>query len=428
MSESDPNPDSVRIRKRHVFYLPGYDPRGVASYRALFEREYAAFCSGNGLSGRLTDPEAVGGVSATRWCVQTVFPTGGVEMRYDFLRWEDLVRGEFLRPAWWKVVWGWFTVMRWGGQGVWKALGREVPRFLSFLLFPYGVFLVFLVLAALAAGVGWAVVRVGGGVGMLAGATALGAGVGVFSLLIAATAKSTYVMYLLGFHIAVDRWGCGRSPSWEGRFADFARHVVNTVRTTDADEVLVVGHSLGAAVAVDVLDRALTLDPGLVRAGPRIALCTLGGTVPLVSFLPAASWFRKKIRRVAEESGLEWGDFQCRQDVINAFPLSGTGLEVGKSTRSPWAVNLRLRDWVSPEAHARLRRRFFDVHFQFLKTATVPGAPYDYVSLCCGPVPFGPAAARGLTCGEPSDGFLSGVNGGVPGGGSVRATVPGARR
>ena len=415
MSESPPNPEPVRIRKRHVFYLPGYDPRGVGTYRALFEREYAAFCSGHGVDGRLTEPEAVEGVSATGWCVQTAFPTG-VETRYEFLRWEDLIRGEFLRPAWWKVVWGWVTVMRWGGQGVWKALGREMPRFLAFLLFPYGVFLVFLVLAAVAAGAGWTVVRAGGGPGALAGAAALGLGAGVFSLLIAVTAKSTYVMYLLSFHIATDRWGRGWSPAWEARFAEFARHVVDTVRTTDADEVLVVGHSLGAAVAVDVLDRALTMEPGLLRAGPRIALCTLGGTVPLVSFLPAASWFRKKIRRVAGESGLEWGDFQCRQDVINAFPLSGTGLEAGKSTGSPWVVNLRLRDLVSPGVHARLRRKFFDVHFQFLKTGAVPGAPYDYFSLCCGPIPFGPTAARGLTCGAPSDRLLSGANGGAPGG------------
>lgn len=30
-----------RIRKRHVFFLPGFDPRGPAAYHSMYEREAA---------------------------------------------------------------------------------------------------------------------------------------------------------------------------------------------------------------------------------------------------------------------------------------------------------------------------------------------------------------------------------------------------
>ncbi len=56
----------------------------------------------------------------------------------------------------------------------------------------------------------------------------------------------------------------------------FAGYLVDAVRGSDADEVVIVGHSSGSFLAVDVLDRALARDPALGRRGPRVALLTIG--------------------------------------------------------------------------------------------------------------------------------------------------------
>ena len=71
----------------------------------------------------------------------------------------------------------------------------------------------------------------------------------------------------------------GRRPDWEERFDAFATHVIDVVRSTDADEVIVVGHSSGSFVAANVLARALARDPSLGTHGPRVALLTLGANL-----------------------------------------------------------------------------------------------------------------------------------------------------
>jgi ABC-type transporter Mla maintaining outer membrane lipid asymmetry permease subunit MlaE len=53
------------------------------------------------------------------------------------------------------------------------------------------------------------------------------------------------------------------------------------------DEVLVVGHSSGAYLAVSVLADLVRRGAG-AEAGPVLSLLTLGQVVPMVSFLPRA--------------------------------------------------------------------------------------------------------------------------------------------
>ena len=52
------------------------------------------------------------------------------------------------------------------------------------------------------------------------------------------------------------------------------------------DEVLVVGHSSGAHLAVSIL--ADLIREGLPRRPPALAFLSLGQVVPMVSFLPEA--------------------------------------------------------------------------------------------------------------------------------------------
>src|SRR5258707_9243631 len=55
----------------------------------------------------------------------------------------------------------------------------------------------------------------------------------------------------------------------EKRLDNIARELVAAARSSGADEIVVVGHSLGAALAVNLLDRALELEPALgARALP----------------------------------------------------------------------------------------------------------------------------------------------------------------
>ncbi len=168
----------------------------------------------------------------------------------------------------------------------------------------------------------------------------------------------------------------------------FAGYVVDAVRNSDADEAVIVGHSSGSFLAIDVLDRALARDPALGRHGPKLALLTIGANLPIVGFHPGAQWFRDRLKRLAIAPKLTWVDYQSRHDIMNFWPfdpIAGHGITLGRERRNPLVVPISFRDLWTPGGFGRRRWRFFRAHFQFLLANERPGAAYDYYLICCGP-------------------------------------------
>ena len=77
--------------KRKLFYLGGFDPRGVRFYHQLCreqaERHGALTGQSLDVSGRRAGP--AGSTVSTQWQIDN--PGARVETDYEFLRWEDLV-------------------------------------------------------------------------------------------------------------------------------------------------------------------------------------------------------------------------------------------------------------------------------------------------------------------------------------------------
>src|SRR5262249_13067000 len=110
-----------------------------------------------------------------------------------------------------------------------------------------------------------------------------------------------------------------RRPDIEQRVERFAERLVGAAQADAVDEILVVGHSIGAALAADALARALIRDPDFGRRGPTICLLTAGATIPQVTLHPAAEWLRARVSTVAEEPRIIWAEFQARDDAINFY-------------------------------------------------------------------------------------------------------------
>src|SRR4029079_13402176 len=94
------------------------------------------------------------------------------------------------------------------------------------------------------------------------------------------TENSTYVLYLLSDWIWTWDFAHRARPDWDQRLDRFAQHLVNVAHSSDAEEIVVVGHSSGSFLGAEVLARALKLDPALGRHGPRIVFLTNVGQVP----------------------------------------------------------------------------------------------------------------------------------------------------
>ncbi len=397
----------MRVQHRHIIYVQGYDPRGLAQYYRMFRTELRKFAKLYQLIATISRPQSAPDGETASWTIETRGKDWQTRTAYDFLRWEDLIQRDLAWPIWrtvgvamaiyWRLVFS-GTIARF-----WKAHWRfatfiSYPHFLLFneAIWSLGV--------AFALGAGLAALGIPG---FLSIAVAVAVFVAVLGTMLKYTENLTYLLYLLSDTIFTWQFSHRQRPEWDRRIDRFARHLVNVANSSDAEEIVVVGHSSGSFLGADILARALELDPGLGRHGPRIVLLTIGGNLPIVGFHAAAKHFRDHLRRLAIEPSIDWIDCQSRKDVMNFHPfdpIAGHGIDVGTRRRNPTIVPVRFRDIIKPENYNRFRWKFFRVHFQFVMANERPHA-YDFFMIVCGPVPLrermaDPAAALALATGD----------------------------
>ena len=381
----------VQIHKRLVIYVQGYDPRGLAEYYRMFRREFRRTCELYGLTGKVGSPQNDPKRFTTAWDVTTNGDGWQVETRYLFLRWEDIIRQDFARPVWWKIVqmyrtWGGLTLLN---GVVWRML-KAHWRFGLFSLYPIVLLTAWLLLGAFVGTLCMKLVTSLGAPALVANIVGTVTGLGAFASMLWLTEPQTYLLYLCDDGVSTYQFAHRQRPDWEARMEVFAGYVVDAVRDSDADEAIIVGHSSGSFLAVDVLDRALTRDPQLGSHGPRVRLLTLGANLPIIGFHPEANWFRNRLRRLAVAPDIDWVDYQSRHDIMNFWPFDPVvGHDIvleDDERRNPLVVSVSFRDLWKPGNFGFRRWRFFRAHFQFLMANERLGAAYDYYLICCGPL------------------------------------------
>lgn len=379
----------MQIRRRTVIYVQGYDPRGIAEYYRMFRREFRRTCELYGLTGTISGAQHDPKRFITAWDVTTQGGGWQVETRYQFLRWEDIIRQDFARPAWWKIAHMYAATIRALLNGVIVRILKAHWRFGLFTLYTPLLMTLWLACGAAIGILASKLVAALGAPVPVPTMVGLVAAIGSFGSLLWLTESRTYLLYLCDDVVATDRFAHRQRPDWDERMATFAGYVADAVARSDADEVIVVGHSSGSFLAVDVLDRALARDPGLGRHGPRVRLLTLGANLPIVGFHPKAQWFRDRLQRLAQSPDIDWVDYQSRHDVMNFWPfdpVAGHGLAPAAGRINPTVVAISFRDLWTDGTFRRRRWRFFTAHFQFLSANERLGAAYDYYLICCGPV------------------------------------------
>ena len=165
-----------------------------------------------------------------------------------------------------------------------------------------------------------------------------------------------------------------------------AEEIIAADRAGAVDEILLLGHSLGAVLAVDALDRALQRKPDLGSRGPRLALVTAGSSILKIGLHRAAGRLRDALVRVSRAPGLFWVDYQALADVMNFYradPVRECGLQ---PTGRPIIRSVRIRHMLQPASYSRVRRNLYRLHCQFV-SGNERRAIYDYFMLVCGPLP-----------------------------------------
>jgi pimeloyl-ACP methyl ester carboxylesterase len=386
----------VRVQHRHIIYVQGYDPRGLAQYYRMFRTELRKFGRLYQLGATIGRPQVAADGETASWTIETKAGDWQTRTSYDFLRWEDLIQRDLAAPIWGTVFHAIWIYWRLVFSGTIARFWRAHWRFATFITYPH-----FLLLIE-ALGVFGIAFAFGEGLEALGIpepfciAMAAALFVAVLGTLLRYTENLTYLLYLLSDTIWTWEFSHRQRPEWDERIDRFAQYLAKVARESDAEEIVVVGHSSGSFLGAEILARALKLDPGLGRHGPRIVLLTIGGNFPIVGFHAASQAFRDHLRLLAIEPSIDWIDCQSRKDVMNFYPfdpVAGHGLELGAARRNPTIVPVRFREIIKPEHYNVFRWKFFRVHFQFVMANERPHA-YDFFMIVCGPIPLSERMAR----------------------------------
>ena len=386
----------MRVQHRHIIYVQGYDPRGLAQYYRMFRTELRKFGRLYQLNATINRPQTSPDGETASWSIETKAGDWQTRTSYDFLRFEDLIQRDLAAPIWNTVFHAMWIYWRLVFRGTIARFWRAHWRFATFITYPH--FLLFLeALGSLGIAFGFAKGLQALGIpDLFAMAAAAAVFVAVLGSVLKYTENATYLLYLLSDTIWTWEFSHRQRPEWDARIDRFAQYLVKVARSSDAEEIVIVGHSSGSFLGTEILARALALDPDLGRHGPRGLLLTIGGNFPIVGFHAVSQDFRDHLRLLAVEPSIDWIDCQSRKDVINFYPfdpIAGHGIDVGAARRNPTIVPVRFREIIKPEHYNLFRWQFFRIHFQFVMANERPH-PYDFFMIVCGPIPLSDRVAH----------------------------------
>lgn len=370
--------DGRTVKKRRVFYIPGYDPFHPRRYRELYRKESATQAE---ISGYEISLAARKGKGPYGWQVTTRFEGATIKTEFDVLIWSDIVKTSMtlnIPMTYWVLI---RTAWTYVASGAFSRLLRTRKGPVIAALYPIAMLLLQLVIALL---VGWAG-------GALAGMLQVWAFWPMFLVTLIMVLRGfrqidnrLFAYYLMHDYAYSAQSEGANPPELEARMAEFGERIARALGT-GVDEVLVVGHSSGAHLGVSVL-------ADLIRAGrvpgdgPALSFLTLGQVVPMVSFLRHADRLRGDLAYMAAQGVVPWVDVTAPGDGC-AFalcdPVAVTGV-APEDKRWPLVFSAAFTQSLSAERWKALRWRFFRLHFQYLCAFDRP-RDYDYFKITAGP-------------------------------------------
>jgi hypothetical protein len=383
---ADKQPDSSMIRRRrHVFHIAGYDPVSAQQQHRRFGRQLAIFKQTWDIQAAASELGQTN--SNPSWSATAAGPNWEAEAVVELLAWDDLVikdaaGSRIVRLL--RALVAYANLLRTGTLFRYAAANQ---RYFLFAIVP-------LVEAILLGIVAWSVAW------FLAGRAGLSphveyfvaaiGGLGVFLLLLEWPGRRWRIYQAFDDWILSLDYIYGKRPDLDARLDAFAARIASEAARGTADEVIVLGHSLGAIFAVDAVARAYAKNAELGRKGSSLSIVTVGATIPKCALHPAAQRLRDQIKAVVNEPSIFWVEYQSRADPISFYRFHPATLRriSGKEDNldsKPLIRRVQIKDMLQPKTFAKYRLRVLRLHYQFVM-ANERRAPYDFFMMICGPV------------------------------------------
>jgi pimeloyl-ACP methyl ester carboxylesterase len=367
------------VTRRAVFLIGGYERNDSAGFFRRLRRELDRFRACWSVKADMGAPEtAAAGIAATA-PVEYRGPDGLCRTDLTFLSFDDIVYRDGARPFVVRLLAYIVAVTDYVFSGTLVRFFRANWRFALYFLYP---------LVALAAFV-W-----GGTLAYRVVARFSFSGMPLVAVLVGC-AVTVALGWAFGrryfvFHL-MDLWSFSREhlrcrrPDMDARIDEWAALIDERLAATSFDEVLLVGHSTGGAIILDVADRLVQRLAAQDRTAD-FTLLTVGSTSLKVALHPAAHRARSRLEGLARHKTIRWTEFQALTDIINFYkcdPYRMAGLTHDRRDAFPLMYQVRFREMLNPDAYKRIKRNFFRVHYQFI-SANSRRYFFDFLMICCG--------------------------------------------
>ncbi|WP_187969947.1 lipase [Aquibium microcysteis] len=382
---AEPGPPMTRhaVARRAVFHVGGYERNDAGRFFARFGKELARFAacwSVEATLGPVAFDRAGHVASASVDCRAASRAT-----RTDFvlLDYDDIVMADGARPLATRVVRWLAAFFDYVATGTMFRFFAANWRFALYFLYP----LLGIVGPVL---LGFLVWRFGRTVPVpAAGVVCALLGAALAVLLIRRLARRYFLFHLMDLWSFSREWLRGRRPAMEARIAVWARAIDERVLAGGYEEVVLVGHSTGGAIILDVA-AAYAARVAARGEAPAFTLLTVGSTGPKITLHPAAKGSRERLRGLVAHPGVDWGDFQAVADIINFYrcdQLALAGIPNPRTTPFPFVRRVRFRSMLDKAFYRSIRFNVFRLHYQFI-SANTKHDRYDFFMMCCGPHPI----------------------------------------
>ena len=311
------------VTRRLIFYVPGFDPFPLRRYRELYRKEAKrqAALAGYQISQLPPDP-ALG----ADWGVDSVFEGQRTFAAFIVLGWSDLVKhamsAGILRTyvALFQTLWiylysrAFFDLIQMRKGPVIAALYPVVMLLSQLFIALFTAWLVSLNFSSFWLSVPFASVIF---IAILRGFKALD--------------RIFFAYYLMqDFAFSAQLRGAYPAPLQQ-RINAFSARIEKALKE-NWDEILVVGHSSGAHIAISSLaqiERSAAFD----QAPATVGFLSLAQVIPMVAFLPNAGQLRRDLYDISRSTAIYWVDITapgdgcsfslCDPVAVSALPLAG---------------------------------------------------------------------------------------------------------
>ena len=362
--------------------IGGYEPKSADAFFTRTNREYARFGETWQLETKINPPNISDDGHIATVNLKTNDKDWQVNTEFNFLVWNKLVLKDFAKPLPVRLLRYLITFFDYILSGTAFSFMRTNWRFALYFLFPAIMIGLFVAGGLLAANL----MLMLNFSGSLIAAPIIGAA--TFIGLLKWAGERWFALHLM------DLWSFSRyylrdkRADASARINIYAKAVVERANSGKFDEILLIGHSTGGALILDVAASALANDPVITGKDCEITILTVGSTALKIGLHPAAKKFRQKIQTLVDDQNINWVEYQSHTDFINFYktdPVKEMKLVNNRSNEFPIVRTVRFREMLEPSTYKRVKNNFFRKHYQFIMGNTRP-YHYDFFMICCAPL------------------------------------------